>query len=107
MYVGDRDTFDDVFCQECGRIADPQTLNDDGFCEDCHTPKPNLKIRIQTELTLQQAVHLYNALTPPGQRAFFGNLSNDDAKQLQTAIRDNHQDIDGSCVCFACLVFIE
>lgn len=65
------------------------------------------KIRIQTELTLEQAVKLYNALNPPGQRDFFGNLDNSEAKQLQTAIRDNHQDVDGSCVCFACIVFIE
>lgn len=65
------------------------------------------KIRISTELTLQQAVLLYNALNPIGQREFFGNLANADAKQLQTAIRDNHQDIDGSCVCFACIVIIE
>ena len=65
------------------------------------------KICIQTELTLKQAVILYNALNPIGQRDFFGNLANSEAKQLQTAIRDNHQDIDGSCVCFACIVFIE
>ena len=35
MYVADRDTANDVFCQECGNIADRSTLNTDGFCEDC------------------------------------------------------------------------
>jgi len=35
MYVGDRDTSNDVFCQDCGRIADRETLDRDGFCEDC------------------------------------------------------------------------
>ena len=35
MYVGDRDTANDVFCQDCGRIADRATLNSEGFCEDC------------------------------------------------------------------------
>lgn len=65
------------------------------------------KIRIDTTLTLPQAVKLYNALNPIGQRAFFGNLSNPEAKHLQRAIRDTHQDVDGSCPCFACPVFIE
>ena len=102
MYVGDRDTYNDVFCQECGNIADRETLNAQGLCDDCVE-----KISIQTELTLPQAVKLYNALTPPGQREFFGNLSNADAKHLQIAIQDNHQDVDGSCVCFACSVWIE
>ena len=35
MYVGDRDTFNDVFCQACGHIAGRETLNTDGLCEDC------------------------------------------------------------------------
>lgn len=35
MYVGDRDTYDDVFCFECGNIADRETLNDDGLCKQC------------------------------------------------------------------------
>ena len=106
MYVGDRDTYNDVFCIECGNIADRETLNDDGLCEECLYPSIE-KISIKTELSIEQAVKLYNALNPIGQREFFGNLSNDDAKPLQRAIRDNHQDIDGSCVCFACIVFIE
>ena len=111
MYVADRDTFNDAFCGECGRITDGSELKKyQGLCEDCHEvaeiPEKK-KIRIQTELTLQQSVLLYNALNPIGQRDFFGNLTNAEAKLLQTAIRDNHQDIDGSCVCFACIVFIE
>ena len=35
MYVADRETFEDVFCMECGRIADTETLNSIGLCEDC------------------------------------------------------------------------
>ena len=35
MYVADRDTFNDVFCMECGHIAGRETLNTDGLCEDC------------------------------------------------------------------------
>ena len=35
MYVADRDTYNDVFCQDCGRIADQETLTADGLCEDC------------------------------------------------------------------------
>ena len=38
MHVADRETYDDVFCMECGRIADRETLTTDGLCEDC-TPK--------------------------------------------------------------------
>ena len=38
MYVGDRDTFNDVFCQACGHIADRETLTADGLCEDCAPP---------------------------------------------------------------------
>ena len=106
MYVGDRDTYNDVFCMECGNIADRETLNADGICEYCLEEKLE-KISIKTELTLKQAVTLYDALNPIGQREFFGNLSNPEAKQLQLAIRDKHQDPDGSCVCFACIVFIE
>lgn len=65
------------------------------------------KISIKTELSIEQAVKLYNALNPIGQRDFFGNLSNDDAKQLQTAIRQKNEDKDYNCSCFACTVFIE
>ena len=36
MYVGDRDTFNDVFCQDCGHIADRETLDTHGLCKDCH-----------------------------------------------------------------------
>ena len=36
MYVGDRDTYDDVFCQECGEIADREMLSDFGLCDDCN-----------------------------------------------------------------------
>lgn len=32
MYVGDRDTYYDTFCQICGEIAD---VNRRGLCEDC------------------------------------------------------------------------
>ena len=35
MYVGDRDTFNDVFCQACGHIAGRETLDTNGLCEDC------------------------------------------------------------------------
>ena len=35
MYVADRDTYNDVFCQDCGNIADTSALTDDGLCEDC------------------------------------------------------------------------
>lgn len=35
MYVADRDTYNDVFCIECGNIADKETLSDFGLCEDC------------------------------------------------------------------------
>ena len=42
MYVADRDTYNDVFCQECGRIADRETLNDKGLCEDC-TPTASVQ----------------------------------------------------------------
>ena len=41
MYVGDRDTYDDVFCQDCGNIADRETLNDTGLCEYCFFPNIN------------------------------------------------------------------
>ena len=44
MYVGDRDTFNDVFCQDCGRIASRETLTVDGLCEDCQ-PKETLHYR--------------------------------------------------------------
>ena len=46
MYVGDRDTFDDVFCQDCGRITDRETLNEVGLCEDCDSPKKHLDYRV-------------------------------------------------------------
>ena len=65
------------------------------------------KVSIRTELSLEQAVKLYNALLPPGQRDFFGNLENHDAKHLQTAIRADHADRDYDCSCFACSVWIE
>ena len=42
MYVADRDTYDDVFCMDCGRIADRETLNDKGICEDC-TPTASVQ----------------------------------------------------------------
>ena len=35
MYIADRETRNDVFCQCCGEIADKETLNDDGECEEC------------------------------------------------------------------------
>ena len=35
MYVADRDTANDVFCVDCGNIADKAALNTDGLCEDC------------------------------------------------------------------------
>ena len=38
MYVADRDTASDVFCQDCGHIADRETLTADGLCEDCAPP---------------------------------------------------------------------
>ena len=102
MYVGDRDTYNDVFCQECGNIADRETLNDNGICEYCVE-----KITIRTELSIENAVKLYNALNPVGQRNFFGNLENADARHLQTAIRADHADRDYNCSCFACIVWIE
>lgn len=40
MYVGDRDTYNDAFCAECGRIADD--LNSLGLCEDCRSPLANI-----------------------------------------------------------------
>ena len=40
----DRDTYNDVFCQECGRIADQDTLTADGLCEDCVTQSKSLNI---------------------------------------------------------------
>ena len=46
MYVGDRDTYDDVFCQDCGRIADRQTLTADGLCEDCQPMTEERKAEI-------------------------------------------------------------
>lgn len=33
MYVGDRDTYTDTFCQVCGELAD---IDEQGICEDCH-----------------------------------------------------------------------
>lgn len=42
MYVGDRDTSDDVFCQDCGRIADREFLDENGLCEDCASPVANI-----------------------------------------------------------------
>ena len=39
MHVGDRDTYNDVFCQECGNIADKETLDVNGLCEYC---RPNV-----------------------------------------------------------------
>lgn len=36
MYVGDRDTHGDVFCAECGNIADIETLNEIGICKQCN-----------------------------------------------------------------------
>ena len=44
MYVGDRDTANDVFCQDCGRIADRETLTADGLCEDCVPQSESLNI---------------------------------------------------------------
>ena len=61
------------------------------------------KITIRTELSIENAVKLYNALNPIGQRGFFGNLSNADAKHLQTAIRADHAEKDYNCSCFACV----
>lgn len=107
MYVGDRDTYNDVFCMECGNIADRETLNADGVCEYCLEEQTIQNIKIQTEMTLEQAVKIYDALKPVGQREFFGNLSNAEAKHLQTAIREKHQKRKERCVCFACIVFIE
>ena len=56
MYVADRDTYNDVFCQEREKnesrsetspkgdsffcIADRETLNDKGLCEDCKSLSP-------------------------------------------------------------------
>lgn len=65
------------------------------------------KIYIQTELSLQNAVKLYNALNPIGQIDFFGNLSNPDAKLLQPEIRKDHKRDTDRCNCFACIVWIE
>ena len=42
MYVADQDTYGDVFCQACGEIADRETLNDVGLCEDCASPLANI-----------------------------------------------------------------
>ena len=58
MYVADRDTYDDVFCMDCEKkvcrsaspkgnptffcIADRETLNDKGICEDC-TPTASVQ----------------------------------------------------------------
>ena len=59
MYVGDRDTFDDVFCQECGRIADRETLNALGLCEDCDMNTAHLAFyanRVLSELGMETIV---------------------------------------------------
>lgn len=68
MYVGDRDTYNDVFCQECGNIADKENLNEWGLCEECNLtlmvnclqelqkrytvvmkPEPNFSIELRTD----------------------------------------------------------
>lgn len=52
MYVGDRDTYNDVFCQECGEIADHETLNETGLCEDCFKEA----VRLELVAGMQQTV---------------------------------------------------
>ena len=59
MSVGDRDTSGDVFCQDCGRIADKDTLNSLGLCEDCASPLANI-----VETTESTRQWLQSIITP-------------------------------------------
>lgn len=67
MYVGDRDTYNDAFCAECGRIADRDFLNDDGLCEDCASPLAN--IVTDNEATLDWLKSIITPL-PPGRAEY-------------------------------------
>ena len=82
MYVGDRDTRCDVFCQECEKnecrsaspkgdaffcIADKDTLNSLGLCEDCASPLAN--IVTDTEATLDWLKSIIPQL-PPGRAEY-------------------------------------
>ena len=60
MYVGDRDTRDDVFCQDCGNIADRETLDRDGVCDNCR-PREMTDARIAEIVSVVQ--NLYVILT--------------------------------------------
>ena len=67
MYVGDRDTRGDVFCQDCGRIADRDTLNSLGLCEDCRSPLAN--IVTETEATRKWLEDIITP-QPPGRAEY-------------------------------------
>lgn len=65
------------------------------------------EIGIKAELSVEQTVAVYNLLKPNAQQKFFGHLSNDDAKKLQTALRQDHNNAKWKCNCFGCIAFIE
>ena len=67
MYVGDRDTFYDVYCQECGRIADKETLNENGLCEDCRSPLANI---VETTEATRQWLQSIISPQPPGRAEY-------------------------------------
>ena len=67
MYVGDRDTYNDAFCADCGRIADRETLDTNGLCEDCRSPLAN--IVETTEATLLWLEGIIPQL-PPGRAEY-------------------------------------
>ena len=69
MYAGDRDTYNDAFCLECGNITDREDMETyKGLCEECHIVKsfPFLK----DADTLQKHLENIIPIMPPGRAEY-------------------------------------
>lgn len=69
MYVGDRDTYNDAFCGECGNIAEGSDIQKyKGLCEECHIVKsyPFLKDADALQKHLEQII----PVMPPGRAEY-------------------------------------
>ena len=88
MYVGDRDTYNDVFCQDCGNIADKETLNTDGICEDCARRLDPLKSLLTPKpMNVNLVVKLYKSLDTEGKEKLLSCFNHEDRKILLSELQ--------------------
>ena len=69
MYVADRETFDDAFCGDCGKIMDSEDCRKyQGLCEECHIVKdyPFLKDADALQKHLENII----PVMPPGRAEY-------------------------------------